>query len=92
MDWIGAYARPFAAAVLMGVVTLAVYALLHIILRAAGAGLYLRNLVSIPPAIVAAVLTYSFILIRLGAISESDFLHLPKGETMVRILRRLRWM
>ena len=39
--------------------------------------------------IAAAVLTYAFLLLRTGAISEAELKLFPKGTKLVRIARKL---
>ena len=53
---------------------------------------YFANLVAVIPALLVAVLVYGFMLVKLGTLTEEDLKGLPKGNTMIRILKKLRWM
>ena len=53
---------------------------------------YFANLVAVIPALLVAVLVYGFMLVKLGTLTEEDLKGLPKGNTMIRILKKLKWM
>ena len=53
---------------------------------------YFANLIAVIPAILVAVLVYGFMLVKLGTLTEEDLKGLPKGNTMIRILKKLKWM
>ena len=92
-DVINMYAKPIAAALIMGSMAFSVYHLCSWILQKIGMKReYFINLVAVIPALIVAVLVYFFILIRSGALTEEEILQLPKGHSMVRILRKLRWI
>ena len=92
-DVINMYVKPIAAALIMGSMAFSVYHLCAWILQKIGMKReYFINLVAVIPALIVAVLVYFFILIRSGALTEGEILQLPKGQSMVRVLRRLRWI
>ena len=53
---------------------------------------YFANLIAVIPAILVAVLVYIFMLVKLGTLTEEDLKGLPKGNTLIRILKKLKWM
>lgn len=95
------YARPVAAALLMGITSLAVYdAVRFLFARALHFGvagqavriLYFANLAAFLPAFVTAVLVYAFALVKMRVLDEEMIRSMPKGNHLVRVLQRLRWM
>ena len=95
------YAGPVAAALLMGITSLAVYdAVRFLFARALHFGvagqavriLYFANLAAFLPAFVTAVLVYAFALVKMRVLDEEMIRSMPKGNHLVRVLQRLRWM
>ena len=95
------YAGPVAAALLMGISSLAVYdAVRFLFARALHFGvagqavriLYFANLAAFLPAFVTAVLVYAFALVKMRVLDEEMIRSMPKGNHLVRVLQRLRWM
>ncbi len=72
--------KPIFATFVMGGVTVLTYRLCA----------PLGRVISLVPPILAAVITYFVLLLALNAIKEEDVLLLPKGETLVRILKRAK--
>lgn len=91
-DVLQIYIKPFAAALLMGIGALGVYAVFYKLLSALGTGLLMRNLLGLIPAMAAAVGIYFFVLLSFRAISEEDLRRIPKGTVMIRIFKKLHWM
>ncbi len=91
-DVIRMYVKPIASALIMGSMAYSVYHLCAWLLAKAGMTReYFINLAAVIPALIVAVLVYFFILIRSGALTQEEILQLPKGQTIARILRKLRW-
>lgn len=70
---------PVMAAVIMGVVAYAVHLVVNI---------FTGNAIATLLAIVFAAVAYGLGLLLLGGLSEDDILSMPKGATLVTILRR----
>ncbi|MDO5132810.1 MAG: polysaccharide biosynthesis protein [Eubacteriales bacterium] len=91
VDGARAYGIPVLSALIMGAAASGVYrAVFSLALRFRGE--YFANFVAVLPAIFVAVPVYFFILIRLGGFTEEDILGLPKGVTLTRLLKKLRWL
>lgn len=95
------YTGPVLSALLMGILSLAVYRLVRWLLAAglhlglAGQAVryqYFANLIAFLPAFVAAVLVYAFCLVKLRVVDEEMLRSMPKGERIVRLLQRMKWM
>ncbi len=85
------YGKPLLSAAVMGLVTFAVYTgIFRLFSRFRGE--YFSNFAAVIPAILAAVLVYFFLLIKLGGFTEEDILGLPKGTALVRVFKKLRWL
>ena len=86
------YGPPVIAAVVMGVVTKIVYELIFrggmIVLERT----YFVNLIATVVSIVAAVVVYFFVLIRMGGLKRQDIVQVPKGTAILRLLERIHWM
>lgn len=81
-EWKKTYILPFVAAAVMGALAYGVY---H--------GLYLLipyNLVCLIIAMIVAVMVYFVGLILLGALEEEDLLAIPKGQILVRIMKKIK--
>lgn len=53
---------------------------------------YLCNLICVVPSILIALVIYGFLLVKLGVLSEELVLHLPKGRSLLKILKKLRFL
>lgn len=91
MDAVKVYWKPVFSALIMGAATFMVYRAVFA-LASRFLAEYFANFAAIIPAIAVAVPVYFFILIRLGSFTEEDILGLPKGGTIARLLRKLRWL
>ncbi len=86
-----AYGKPVLSAAVMGAAAYGVYrGIFALALRFWGE--YFANFAAVLPAILVAVPVYFFLLIRLGGFTQEDILGLPKGEALVRLLKKLRWL
>jgi stage V sporulation protein B len=85
------YGMPILSAAVMGAVTWGIYRGVFA-LASRIRGEYFANFMAVVPAILAAIPVYFFILIRFGGFTEEDILGLPKGMTLVRLLKKLRWL
>lgn len=79
-----AYLIPLLSAVVMGAAAWGVYYGLYKLLPV--------NIVCLLAAIVVAVPVYFVVLLKLGGMSEEDFLHLPKGRKLLNIAKRTHLM
>ena len=86
-----AYLIPLLSAAVMGASCLGIYKGVFA-LGSRIRGEYFANFVAVLPAILVAIPVYFFLLIRLGGFTEEDILGLPKGEALVRALKKLRWL
>ncbi|MBO5999023.1 MAG: polysaccharide biosynthesis protein [Lachnospiraceae bacterium] len=91
-DVLGDYALPLLASMIMGVGSITLYIIIFKLASLAVNSLYFVNVIAVFPSILVAVMLYFFVLIRFGVIGTDDFLALPKGRFIVRVLRRLRWI
>ncbi|MCR5674890.1 MAG: polysaccharide biosynthesis protein [Lachnospiraceae bacterium] len=89
-DWRRLLAAPLLAAAVMAVVTRIVYQLVSLLLSVFMSSEYLINLLSLLPALLVAVWIYGLLLIRFGGVSEEELLRMPKGRTLVRLLKKAR--
>ena len=53
---------------------------------------YFVNLIATVVSIVAAVVVYFFVLIRMGGLKRQDIVQVPKGTAILRLLERIHWM
>ncbi|MCM1210669.1 MAG: polysaccharide biosynthesis protein [Blautia sp.] len=83
-DVIKTYLKPGIAAVCMGIVAYGVYQGVYYLIN--------LNRISLLVAIGAAVMVYFVLIIRLGAVEESELLNFPKGAMLVRIAKKLHLM
>jgi len=89
------FVMPAVAALGMGVVTAGVYFGLDkgIILLAEGSQIqvsqFWRNIICLIPALLAAVIVYFMLVIKLGAVSKNELKTMPKGHTLVRVAEKL---
>lgn len=80
----GAYFIPLASAIVMGVVAGGIYYGLYWLIPI--------NVICLMGSITVAVPVYFVVLIKLGGMSEEDFLHLPKGRSLLRIAKKINLM
>ena len=73
---------PGIAAVFMGALTWAVYQGMYLLTES--------NIISLVPAIVAAVLVYFALLILFRGMTESELKAMPKGHLLVKIAKKIR--
>ena len=76
------FLRPTLAAAIMGAIARIIYEGLLIFTES--------MVISALPAILAAVVIYFLVLIKIGGLGENELLAVPKGALIVRILRRFR--
>jgi len=80
------FAKPAAAAVLMGVSAWTVYGLLSRVLSGGGSA-YLGNAVSTLGAIFVAVVVYGILVLALRILRAEDLDSIPHGKKLAKILR-----
>lgn len=78
------YISPLFAAVLMGIAAGGVYYGVYYLIP--------RNIVALAAAIVASVLVYFVILIKIGGVTEAELKAMPKGTLLVRAAKKMRLM
>lgn len=89
------YLQPLVCAALMGAAAKAVYYLVSMAaepMRNLPKGFYFRNLAATAAALLAAVLVYGYTMVRSGTIRRKDLLSMPKGQSLVRLMEKLRWL
>lgn len=89
------YHQPLVCAALMGAAAKAVYYLVSMAAEPMGnlpKGFYFRNLAATAAALLAAVLVYGYTMVRSGTIRRKDLLSMPKGQSLVRLMEKLRWL
>ncbi len=82
---------PLISAAVMGVIAYLVHLIFYSLLRIPFID-SASNAVATLFAIVAGVLVYLFLLIKLRGIRESEIANLPKGELMVSILHKMKFL
>ena len=91
-DVMSVYVRPLLCAAIMGAAARLVYEGLYYLTAGVIPGSYLRNLAAVLPAVLIAVLVYAFVLVRSGTVEREMLRHLPKGDAMVRLLEKWKWL
>ena len=89
------YLQPLVCAALMGAAAKAVYYLVSMAaepMRNLPKGFYFCNLAATAAALLAAVLVYGYTMVRSGTIRRKDLLSMPKGQSLVRLMEKLRWL
>lgn len=89
------YLQPLVCAALMGAAARAAYYLVSMAAEPVGnlpKGFYFRNLAATAAALLAAVLVYGYTMVRSGTIRRKDLLSMPKGQSLVRLMEKLRWL
>ena len=81
-DFVAIFIKPFVSALFMGIAAFGTFTLLILFTN--------NNIVSTIIAIAIAVLVYGVLLIKIKAISEEEILDLPKGTTLVKILKKVK--
>ena len=71
---------PCASSLLMGAITFGIYKVF---------ALFAGNFISTMIALMAAVLSYFFFLIKLGGVTKEEMLKMPKGRTLVNMLSKI---
>lgn len=79
--WLKNYILPAVAALIMGVVTLA--------LRLGLEKLFHRNIITVPVCLIVAVVVYGVCLLLLRVVDELELYEFPMGARLVRIAKKL---
>lgn len=80
-DWIRTFVRPVIASAVMGVITWLVYAGLEMLTGGI--------IISLAAAVVAALLVYGWLILKMHCFTEEEMLELPMGGRILRIARKL---
>ncbi len=81
-EWKKTYILPFVAAAVMGALAYGVYHGLYLLIPS--------NLVCLIVAMIVAVAVYFVMLMVLGALNEEDLSAIPKGQILVRIMKKIK--
>jgi len=81
-EWKKTYILPFVAAAVMGALAYGVYHGLFLLIPS--------NLVCLIVAMIVAVAVYFVMLMVLGALNEEDLSAIPKGQILIRIMKKLK--
>ncbi|MDO5539876.1 MAG: polysaccharide biosynthesis protein [Eubacteriales bacterium] len=82
---------PLISATIMGIVDIAIYKIFNALLNTIFIDRF-SNAAALILAVLAAIFVYAFLLIRLKGIRESEIADLPKGDLLVRMLRKIRFL
>ena len=82
---------PLLASAVMGVGAYLIYYAINSLMNILFVD-WASNMVATLIAILAGAAIYVFLLIKLRGIRESEIANLPKGELMVRILRKIHFL
>lgn len=82
---------PLISAAIMGIADFAVYKIVNSLLRTVFIDSF-SNAAALILAVLAAIFVYVFLLIRLKGIRESEIADLPRGDFLIRMLRRIRFL
>ncbi|MBR3368109.1 MAG: polysaccharide biosynthesis protein [Lachnospiraceae bacterium] len=85
------YVKPTAASIVMGAAALGIYTVLMRLLDGPLA-VYYANLIACAAAILAAVVIYFFVLLKIGAICAADIERFPGGRKLSGALRSAGWL
>lgn len=88
MEWKQTVWIPLLSAIVMGVVAVAVYEGLDLVLKRF-VGAYLGNAISTLLAVLLAVLVYFIAMIRIGGYTRERLLQFPKGALLVKVVEKL---
>ena len=91
-DWGILLIRPLFCAAVMGAAAVLVYRIFRGILSHTGLRLYFVNFGATLAALLTAVVVYFFLLIRSKTMTRENIGSLPKGEKIVQVLHRLKWL
>ncbi len=84
------YVKPLLASLIMGIGARLIYDVLFLLFgKVLGEG-YFANLLAAGIAIVLAVLIYMAVLIRIKGVKKEELAALPKGRSIVRILKKCK--
>ena len=89
-DLRGRFLLPMISAVIMGACARLIWQVTDMALSHAGLGEYISSMIALMIAIFAAMWIYALFLVRLGCITKTELLQIPKGSSVVRILEKIR--
>lgn len=78
------FLRPTLAAAIMGTAAWLIYEGLYALTES--------MVIAVIPAVLAAVCVYFVVLIKIGGVSESEILAVPKGNTILHIFKKIKLM
>lgn len=83
---------PFGASVGMGIVAAVLYYGFDFVLGTLAGDAFsvmMKNIICLVPSLVTAVMVYFILVIKLGAINESELKSMPKGHMLLKISKKL---
>ena len=89
-DLHGRLVMPFISAAIMGIFSRLIWQAADHGLSLAGLGDYLSSMIALMLSVFAAIWIYALLLVRLGCISKTELLQIPKGSSVVKILERTK--
>ena len=81
LDIVRMFGKPLLAAVIMGVITYLVHLGLDMLIGG--------RVIPTVAAILAAIILYVFLILKMGTLSDDDILALPMGARILRFCRKL---
>ncbi|WP_026523649.1 putative polysaccharide biosynthesis protein [Butyrivibrio sp. MB2005] len=91
-DYKKLYLLPGLSAAFMGIFAFLVYRLFDYLLGLFLGSDYFVNLISVAAAMFVAVIVYALMMVKTKAVTEDELLSFPKGESMVRLLKKVHIM
>ena len=80
-EMVKTFLKPILSAAVMGVAAYYVYKVVYMLVPV--------NVIALLPAIFVAVILYFTLVIKTGALSEEELVHIPKGAMIVRMAKKL---
>jgi len=80
-EMVKTFLKPILSAAVMGVAAYYVYKVVYMLVPV--------NVIALLPAIFVAVILYFTLVIKIGALSEEELVHIPKGAMIVRMAKKL---
>ncbi len=80
-EMVKTFFKPILSAVVMGVAAYYVYKVVYMLVPV--------NIIALLPAVFVAVIIYFTLVIKTGALSEEELVHIPKGGLIVRMAKKL---
>ncbi len=89
-DLRGRFLIPLISAVIMGICSRLIWQIADMVFSRAGLGEYVASMIALMISVFAAMWIYALLLVRLGCITKTELLQIPKGSSVVNILERMK--